>query len=164
MAQSEELGWGLASVRELIVDNLTTALAAMSVAGGYNYDYPAPQRYQLMGQVMATKPAIVVVPLGEEKEIGSSEIYECTLAVGLFVWADHPAAQSAISSDAYMDRIIRDVERAVMVDVGRGGKAVDTLLRGFERITMSEGGGEMCVRVDVDVWYRHRLSDPNLEA
>jgi hypothetical protein len=154
------------SVREAIISNIVTTLSGMTIAGGYNFDYPQAQKLKLSGQDLGTKPAIVVVVGGETKnqEQYMTDLVVCTLEVWVFVWADHPAAQSALSSDELMDRYVRDIERALMADVTRGNNARDTMIAGHEKVELAEGGGQMTVRVDVFVEYQHIITDPNVKV
>lgn len=127
----------------LIVSNLKAALQAIAVAGGYHYGVDdgavvldPDHDVEAMTQLGAPRP-FIIVELGDEQwEYHPSGEIRLVMP-GVINWAHDPTppedaitgVPTVVSDEARMQvywRGCADVEKALAVDPGRGGHAVDT--------------------------------------
>ena len=148
------------SVRELITADIQTVLNTITIANGYDNDLSGWAIRLDMTEDDYTLPMAMVWFGGEEKRYDQSDALTCEAQYGIrVVMRDGTASLSTV-----LDSYITDLERALMVDATRGGRAIDTLLRGhtvFEPIDDESTHGAI---VDVAVRYRHDIEDPRVVA
>lgn len=149
------------SVRESILASLKTALALISTANGYENNITGGvQRFNQNGNSLVTVPTIVVIGGSEEKSSKEAHnLTDCKLTVYLVAWARHDS-ESVVDTDTVVNSLILDVEKAIMVDVTRGGKAVDTNVVNVEPLDSVEGQPYCGAILEVEIWYRHTITDP----
>ncbi len=118
----------MASMRESIMDNMVTTLAAITTAGGYNFNVGEC----LLGLKSVTDqpadiaPNIYIAGADEKRKNVAQRTYRSDLLVSVIGYvkltdnADKPTLERLLS------RLIADITKALMVDVTRGGYAVTT--------------------------------------
>jgi hypothetical protein len=113
-------------VKEAVLQNLETALAAIAAGAAYYTTVARVQRINTVPIDLPEYPAIVLVPLGTDYDPPGAAT---TLAI-----AGHYRVQATLiirsRTDAVADleNFIRDVHKALLVDPTRGGLAIDTRL------------------------------------
>lgn len=118
----------MASMRESIMDNIVTTLAAITTGGGYNFSVGEC----LLGLKSITDspgdimPNIYIAGADEERKNIAQRTYGSDLLVPVIGYvklidnADKPTLERMVS------RLIADITKALMVDITRGGYAVTT--------------------------------------
>lgn len=119
-------------IEYLIVRNLQTALLAISVAGGYHYDVAGlavkldpNQDIEALIAPEGPRPFLVLEVLPERWEYFPANQVRLTLPVTIhWVGQSDPTVDES-RLQTYL-RGCADVERALAIDIGRGGYATDT--------------------------------------
>lgn len=151
----------MASVREEILSNVATALGNISITNGYNNNITGGiQRFMQTGLNVATVPTIVVQFDNENKSLGPSNQYTCSLLIGLDVWAVHDTDSVTGHTWTLIDSLVTDVEKALNVDLSRNGKAKDSEIRSIEPFRMSEGMPYVGASIQYEVNYSHDAFNP----
>lgn len=142
-----------ASLRESIMDNIVTTIAAITTAGGYNFSVGEcilglKTITDSPGDIM---PNVYVAGADEERKNTAQRTYRSDLLVTLVGYvkladnADKPTLERMIS------RLIADITKALMVDVTRGGYAITTEINAIDTdkgFYAPFGAVEISVRVD----------------
>lgn len=156
----------MTSVAELIAANIVSTIAAIPAfaaptAGGC-------KRSSSDGDELGKLPAAVVFCREETKSNGPFPAYTCTLSFEVHI-ADAASSATTTGWEAYMDGMLRSVEKALMAtpDRGIGGDSgVDTdIQRSMKYLALSEDEGSVegiCAALMVDVTYRHLRTDPEV--
>ena len=148
------------SVRENILDNIETTLQGITVANGYNYTFTAEtvQRWKQHGNNFVDVPCIVINAAPEEKAPGPDPYLTCRLTVHIDVWTRQIESDNT-PTDKIINKLLADVEKALMADHTRGGSARETNLVGnvpFEAVDGSHVG----IIVDIEIVYQHLRTNP----
>lgn len=149
-------------VSELIARNILTTVAGITTANGYSFNLTA-QRHTRAGDKRLHLNAIVTQD--DPREVADPKVYntyEWTLPfhIGVFIV---PLPNDTTAIDTYVNVIKADVEKALMVDLYRGGNALNTEIK--PSITVSEEGLEYDLLViNVEVNYRTSAYDPYVNA
>ena len=144
------------SIREKIVADLITTLKSIRTDNGYQFKFSEIYRLPRSGFNVRGYPACLVVEVGEDKTDGVPMAYTtCTLHMQFICWnrKTNNASEESI-------KVLANVEKALKVDITRGGNAYDTNITTNEMILAEEllpNGG---VIVNFDVLYRHNIADP----
>ena len=148
------------SVKESILANIKTALQAISIANGYNNDIAGGvQRYKQTGNDLAVLPTIIIIQGPEKKDPKAG--YDRTnvhLSVFILVWARD--AEGGADTDTVVNSLVLDIEKALMADESRGGNAVDTNVTDVEPLDSDEGQPFCGAILEVDIHFRHLVTDP----
>lgn len=153
------------SVKERVMANIQTTLAGITTAAGYSQDVKAALRFRKDIYEIPEFPTLMVIGLRERKKrhIGSPARSDVELDVE--IQTVHSAAPES-ESETIHNALIRDIETALMADVGRGTgpggqrNAVDTEVTEteFDVVAISQ---PYCVStITLVVRYRHSLLDP----
>lgn len=147
------------SIRERIRDNILTTLAGISTSSGYANTVTVEARRQ-WGNDPADRKLVVYQAEGSEMDVAQqnnrAKQWSQRFAVECY------ALESETSTTAIDDRIntlLADVEKALMVDYGRGGLAIDTSIV-ESGIMYFEGGQAAGGVLAFDVYYQTDLYDP----
>jgi hypothetical protein len=150
----------MVSKREKIVQQIATALGRISVANGYDTELGSNvERFDHEGQRLGKLPAALLLVGSESFSDGDiqSEL-RCSLNLQVEVICDPPSDGWTSSSDAWADRYLRDVHRALMADPFWGGDAIDTKLKGYERAV--DEVGRWGFVLGFETYYSCGLEDP----
>lgn len=147
------------SIREQIVANAATALAAINGSGDYHTALETIARSQLVPRNLDALPATHVRE-GEERIVdGPDPLITRILSLHVLGWiareVDEPDALATMKN-----RLQADIERAVLTDPTRGGLAVNTRVAGSPAVDDLEADHLGAVQVDFEVLYRTRTHDP----
>jgi len=149
------------SVRESILANVATALGNISIANGYTNNITGGiQRFMQTGLTVATVPTIVVQFDNEDKSLGPSNQYTCSLLVGIDVWAVHDTDSVTGYTWTLIDSLVTDIEKALNADLSRDGNAKDSEIRSIEPFRMSEGMPFVGASIQYQVTYAHDAFNP----
>lgn len=152
------------TVREKIMQNVETTLKTISKANGYNNDIASVQRWYQSGNTFSQVPCIVIYGGPEEKEQAPDPLITCRFLISIILCIRHDEEDIPGPTDAILNNLLGDIEKALMVDHKRGGYAVDTIPQSndiFERI---EGQPYAGIVVNVEIHYRHRTNDPEISG
>ena len=143
------------SVREQIELNLKTVLESV-VTPTYGQTIQKVFRYGQPFTDLNTIPAAQILPENEDKEPRPHPLYSCVAnyTIALVVESQSETIAAAVN------QILADVEKALMIDVTRGGLATETLIRG--NAVFESGPAEPIgdCRLRIAVKYRHQHGDP----
>ncbi len=142
------------SGREDICVDLVETLRRMRKGSGYHFDYTVG-RFAWPGDAPAY-PATEVLDGDEEVDQLNSIIHNRKLSV--VIRSRHKVTDQGSTAASWL---IADMERAVMVDITRGGKAVNTRIIGTDKVVGWPGPDEVTADVTLEVSYRTTLSDPS---
>lgn len=150
----------MATKRELIVQDIVAALKTISVANGYATELGANvQRYQHDVQDFGNPPLAVVSNAGGQYDNAEIQVEtKETLALAIAIGCDNPADDWTQGAEAWADVYLRDVQRAVMVDPTRGGRAIDTQFDSWEFV--DSDAREFGVALFLAISYYHSHEDP----
>ena len=110
------------TVRESILENLRTTLEQITEANGYHNDIASVQRWRQSGNSLLNVPCIVINAGPEEKEPVPNPFTTCRFTVYLDVWMRQDQSDPQ-PTDALLNSLLGDIEKALMVDYTRGGFA-----------------------------------------
>jgi hypothetical protein len=147
------------SIRENILANLKTTLEGITIALGYNNTMASIQRWNQRGNSLALVPCIVVNSGQEEKKPEPNPQATCKLAIYLDVWYRQDDDETR-PSDQIISSLLADVEKAIMVDPTRGGNAEDTNILNNTPFETIDGQPSFGVVVELEIVYKHKLTDP----
>lgn len=152
------------TVREKIMQNVKTTLEGISIANGYNNDIASVQRWDQASNPLIEVPCIMIRGGLEEKEPAPNPLTTCRLMIFIDVWIRHDKDADPRSTDAILCSHLGDVEKALMVDIKRGGYAVDTILQRNVPFENIEGEPYAGIVMEVEIHYRHKTNDPEVSG
>ena len=164
----------MASLRERIVAEVARRIGLI-VAGNatgkpgtvYANTMASVQRWELEGNSRAALPCAIIAAKEETYSNAPTEQLTATLSVAVEVWAAHNRTTHPVSTDAYVNSLLRDVVLAILGDRGllEGGTgqqlatSVDPVLA---YPLEDEEGHPFCGAVlELSVQYQHSLLDPD---
>ena len=111
-------------VKEAILDNMQTTLGNISAGSAYYHSVASISRINTVPIEIRDYPAIVITPLGTEYDQGGDATTlalhgDYRIRVTLVIRTRTDASQS-------LEEFIRDVHKALLVDITRGGLAINT--------------------------------------
>ena len=114
--------------RDLILDNLVAAFAAMTTGGGYNFTIGEARRGRRdIGEVPSSSfPAVYVIGADEERENSTNSGYKSTMTISIIGYVKHTDAQDTPEIERQVSKLVQDMYKAANVDPTRGGYAVYT--------------------------------------
>jgi hypothetical protein len=118
-------------ILQSIWDSLATALRAINTTAGYHYTVPSGAVYQDMVNVQLAPlaPCIVIGPSeGGSREFKPSMRVRERIVFALEARVDADGTDVDRKAEAYA-KFLADIEKALTVDITRGGLAARTLLR-----------------------------------
>ena len=149
------------SIREKIMANIKTALAAITTVNGYVNNITNVQRWKQNGNSIATVPAIIINGGPEDNKDDRFPLTTCmmTIFVDLYI---REAESSTSDTDTVLNSLLQDIKKAVKVDITRGGNAVDTTFKSIVPFETIEGQAFAGLIIEVEVEYRHQQTDPTV--
>jgi len=151
------------TVEERILANVVTTLAA--IATGTDFYTTVSRVHRMEGNVLdlPERPAVVVLHDDTGQKYGSIDQVECRLKLTLSLVMNREP--SSWSQD--IARFVTDVVKALRTDCGRGtasgsSNAFDTYIVGHRVANESDGFPLAIAEVDVEIQFRHLLSDPTV--
>lgn len=143
------------SMREQVLAQIATTLEGVRKTAGYEIDVNqvARERWDLVQ--LQEFPAVVIAAQSEEKRGEPLGIYDVRMRVvlGLFL-------HNTGSAQTELNQLLAAVEKALLVDTTRGGKAIDTTLIGNENVTGLIDESLAGIELTIEVRYRHGMQDP----
>lgn len=113
-------------VKELILQNLETTLDAIAAGADYYTEVRSVDRARSLVQAVDDTPAVLILPDGTTYDTEPARlvgVVSGTFRVGLLL-----VARDATTPQLTIERFIRDVHKALLVDITRGGNALNTRL------------------------------------
>lgn len=148
------------SIRDDVLDNLKAALTGITAGADYHTTTTAVFGWRTPGpQSGAGWPAHSVLDLAEAVTVkqGTGTLQERRLTV--LIQSLGMVADGA-DPDGYARNLLADVQKAIMVDPTRGGKA-HTTSEGANRLMVDTPAAPfVVVELDVEITYRTRRGDP----
>lgn len=151
------------SVRENILGNLKTTIEGIAPGGtpaaGYTTPIKQVFRWGMDGALLQDSPVVVLGDVNETYTQNSLQLLHRTMTVVLEGW--HRVEFDADDTvGGVVTAFIADLEKALMVDVSRGGYASDTILKSNEAFVEAAGSPYLLVSVTAEIKYRSKLTDP----
>jgi len=149
------------SVRELIMQNVKATLSAIRVSDGYNFNMSTDtvQRWSMFGNRAIDYPYYVIDMAQETEEPVPNP--KVSLRLSITVSAYYVQDESDTNDTGlYINRMLADIKKALLVDVTRGGNAIDTKITESTKFSTEEGQESTGIIVGIDVLYQHVLGDP----
>ncbi len=147
------------SIRELIRENIKTALGQITTANGYNNTLANVQGWKQRGNTIQDVPCAIVSLGREEKDPHPNPQATARLTVFIDIWARQDDDDET-DTDEVLDSLLLDVEKAVMADHTRGGYAEDTNTRGITPFETIEGQPQCGLMLELEILYKHKQTDP----
>lgn len=151
------------TVRESILENLRTTLTGVTVANGYQNDIASVQRWRQSGNSLVVVPCIVINAGHEEKDPSPNPFTTCRFTVYLDVWMRQDAADLQ-ATDSFLNSLLGDIEKALMVDYTRGGFAKDTNIKSNVLFETLEGQPQAGIIIELEIIYQHKQNDPEVSG
>ena len=147
------------SVRRLIIENLVTLIEGLTVANGYHYGWT--------NCFTRGRPSAGDIPGPFCNLITGRESYE-TIACPKWVRslpirlvAIHRAfEENDDEGEEVAENMLADLEKALVVDITRGGNATDTLLIANQLSTPLAVTPEVGCELEIEILYGTALGDP----
>ncbi len=151
----------MASKREQLLDNLVTALAAMTTGGGYNFTVgEAKLGLKHFEQTPPDLfPAAYVAGADEDRENSTNRGFKSDLRVSIVGYVRVPDAADTEQLERDVSKFLEDVTKAVLADPTRGGTSTFTevvQIKADKGAWVPYAGFEMTVRCD----YRATFAAP----
>jgi hypothetical protein len=150
---------GLPLIEQIAVDIFNT-VSGVTVDNGYNFDLTV-QRHSKSGDKIAHLNTVIVQDdpheAGDPVYFTKEWIQPFDIAVFIIPLESDPTA-----IDTYVNVVRSDVEKALMVDRYRGGKALDTQIRACRNV--SETLDYDCIAINVEVTYRTLETNPYVKV
>ena len=149
------------SIREKIMANVETTLEGITTAAGYNSTIQRVYRIRLAGLNIQEFPSIVVIPGREINAEEPVDRYTERLSFVLECWLKE-ASKDDIATQ--VNKLVADVQKALLVDYTRGGMAINTKLLGNEPFYNDVNAPYGGVDIEIEIHYRHQYSDPYIQG
>jgi len=147
------------SIREKILDNIKSTLEDIKASKGYYNTVASVQRWSQHGNNLVDVPCIIISSGPETKKPEPNPLYTCRWTVFIDAITRHDES-STEPTDRLINKMIADVEKALMVDITRGGYAMDTNLVNNVPFEAVEGQPNVGAVIEIDIVYQHKQSDP----
>jgi hypothetical protein len=150
----------MTAIREQILVNIKTTLEGISIANGYSNNISSVQRWRQKGNDFEATPFIILKTDTEQKFPYSDELYECDLRCFIEIGT----IDQSDASETAMCSLLSDVEKALMIDITRGGLASDTVIIGNMPFPTSENQDYCGIIVNIQIKYQHYQTDPDIQG
>lgn len=151
------------TVRESILANIKTVLQTVTIGNGYDNTLASVQRWRQSGNNLINVPCVIINAGPEDKQDEPNPYKTCLLTVYLDLW-NRQDADSTADTDTILNSIYGDIEKALMVDITRGGYAIDTNVRSAAPFETVEGQPHAGLTIEIEIQYQHLISDPETAA
>lgn len=148
------------TVRENIFLNIKTTLEGITIANGYANTLASVQRWKQQGNPTKSSPTVIISAGAETKTPARSyNLTHCTLGVMLDVWV-REAESSTSDSEVILNSLLGDIEKAINVDITRGGYARDTRIMSVANFETVDGEPKCGLIIELEIIYAHKQTDP----
>ena len=147
------------TIREQILENIKSTLETIRVANGYANDIASVQRWLQKGNTFRLIPCIIINAGPEEIEQTPNPLVTCKFTVYLDVFVRQEETDT-ISTDALLNSLLGDIEKALMVDYTRAGLAENTNIKSNMTFEAVEGQPNAGIVVELEIIYQHLITDP----
>lgn len=149
------------SIKEKIFKDIETKLAKIKIADGYDNDIAIVERFKIDGQTTAKTPFIIIIA-GDVTVLseGPDPLVTKQVDIILDVVTRQDPVASPGPSDALMNSLEADIERALQVDITRGGNAYDTSPLFSTPLTVAAGQPDIESVMEFSCSYKHKRGDP----
>jgi hypothetical protein len=148
------------TVREKILQDVLETLETVTVASGYDNTLASVQRWKQKGNdTTVNVPCVVIVAGTEKKEPKPNPLMTCMFTVVLTVWTQQVDSDET-PTDTILDSLLGDIEKALMIDITRGGYAQDSFITDVIPFETVEGQPQCGLIINLDIQYRHLQDDP----
>jgi len=154
------------TVKETILKNLVTTLAALDGTGGYTTNFNG--RVYRMGLEGFDAAALPFAVVGEPDEVYDEELSQAGLqriptfmTVSISIW-NHGLADGTTKLSTDLSVILGEVIKAVLADRTRGGVAVMTSLISSTSIVDHASEPNGFLELSLRIHYRFLASDPTV--
>lgn len=152
------------SVRGDIIDNIETALKTITVANGYNQTVKKvfADELRLPEELSLDEiPALFIVDGDENKDHGDIDSVKCSLEIIVEGVVRKDNDQEDVQDKRR--KLQNDVEKCLMVDESRGGKAIYTQAKRIATDKMTIGDYSI-FDIHFDIGYFHDRGDPSSQS
>lgn len=149
------------SIKEKIFADIETELKKIKIANGYANDVALVERFMIDGMTTAKTPYIHIFS-GDNLLLreGPDPLVTMEAEVFLRVVTRHDPTVSPGSSDSLMHSLEADINKALQVDITRGGNAYDTTPLQSSELTIEEGQPDIESVMEFSCRYQHQRGDP----
>lgn len=147
------------TVREQILANIQTTLEGVTTGNGYNNTLASVQRWSMHGNSLVDVPCVVINIGAESKLPDPNPLMTCQMRVYMDLWV-RQAEDDTTPTDTLLNSIFGDIEKALAVDITRGGLAIDTLVTDSVVFETDESQPHAGLTIEINVNYRHQQNDP----
>ncbi len=147
------------TIRENILENIKSTLETIRIANSYANDIASVQRWLQKGNTFRLIPCIIINAGPEEIEQTPNPLVTCKLTIYLDVFIRQEETDT-ISTDALLNSLLGDIEKALMVDYTRGGFAENTNIKSNMTFEAVEGQPNAGIVVELEIIYQHLITDP----
>ncbi len=151
------------SRRELIRQNIIDALELITTGNGYNNTLANVQGWKQRGNPSKDVPYAVVSLGRETKQPEPNPQATCSLSVFIEL-TTRQSETDTTDTEGILNSLLLDIEKAIMVDVTRGGYAENTIIRSSIPFESIEGNPSCGLIIELEIVYQHKLTDPALYA
>ncbi len=147
------------TIREQILENIKSTLENIHVANGYANDIASVQRWLQKGNTFRSVPCIIINAGPEEIEQTPNPLVTCKLTVYLDVFIRQEETDT-VSTDALLNSLLGDIEKALMVDHTRASLAENTTIKSNMAFEAVEGQPNAGIVVELEIIYQHLITNP----
>ena len=147
------------TIREQILENIKSTLETIRVAAGYANDIASVQRWLQKGNTFRLIPCIIINAGPEEIEQTPNPLVTCKFTVYLDVFVRQEETDT-VSTDALLNSLLGDIEKALMIDYTRAGLAENTNIKSNMTFEAVEGQPNAGIVVELEIIYQHLITDP----
>ncbi len=147
------------TIREKILDHVETTMNLIKTSGGYANTIASVQKYKQAGNEYASTPCIIILAGQEnlEKQAGFFTRAKFSILLGLVTIAP-------TDTDATLNSLLGDIQKALMIDYTRGGIAENTTIQNIVPYETVEGNSYAGLIITVEIQYVFKTSDPTSQV
>lgn len=149
------------SIREYILQNIKSTLEQVTEANGYNNTIASVQRFMQNGNTFESIPCVVIAEAPETKRPEPNPNFTCLLTVDILIYTRQEESDTT-ATGTILNSLLADVEKALMVDVTRGGYAHDTNITSNEPFDTVPGQPDAGIILSIEIEYQHKQTDPTI--
>jgi|SRR6185503_5692064 len=153
------------SIQEQILKTISTALATISVANGYENEIAVVQRFRASGIDLSTMPTILVKE-GDcfpELEKTSAPHVRRRMELFLVVCVRHDEAADPRSGGEILNSFVSDIERCLASNQRWDGLALMTDPPGYLEMEVEAETPHLARGLRVEIVYEHTRADPRTQ-
>lgn len=146
--------------RELILQNIETVLQSITIANGYSNAFTAAtvQRWNVNSQPSTARPFLVVSAGQESITEGPGTYYSAKLSVIIDVFSCQ-LSDDPQPTDAILNSLIADINKALLADITRGGIAIRTVPQDVTPFVAVDDQSQFGVTIQYEIHYRYTIDN-----